>query len=77
MEKMLQWDPAKRPSAAEALAHPWFDDVREAEFERPSSTGIEWGRLETMKMTKSNLQVGTSTTGEGGRTRVVSISPRP
>lgn len=30
----MQWDPAKRPSAAEALSHPYFDDIRDADFEQ-------------------------------------------
>jgi serine/threonine protein kinase len=34
LEKLLQWDPAKRPSAAEALSHPYFDDIRDADFEQ-------------------------------------------
>ena len=28
LEKMLEWDPAKRPTAAEALNHPYFKDIR-------------------------------------------------
>jgi hypothetical protein len=31
--------------------------VREVEFEKASSVAIDWGRLETMKMSKQNLQV--------------------
>jgi serine/threonine protein kinase len=34
LEKILQWDPAKRPTAAEALSHPYFDDIRDADFEQ-------------------------------------------
>jgi p38 MAP kinase len=34
LEKLLHWDPAKRPTAAEALSHPYFDDIRDADFEQ-------------------------------------------
>ncbi|KAM3569793.1 hypothetical protein VYU27_008118 [Nannochloropsis oceanica] len=56
LEKLLQWDPAKRPSAAEALSHPYFDDIRDADFEQEPSIVIDWGDLETMRTTKPNLQ---------------------
>eukprot|EP00270_Netrium_digitus_P009733 TRINITY_DN2979_c0_g1_i1.p1 TRINITY_DN2979_c0_g1~~TRINITY_DN2979_c0_g1_i1.p1 ORF type:complete len:309 (+),score=70.09 TRINITY_DN2979_c0_g1_i1:479-1405(+) len=32
MEKMLQYDPAKRISAKEALQHPYFDDLDKSQF---------------------------------------------
>ncbi|EKU21961.1 mitogen-activated protein kinase 4 [Nannochloropsis gaditana CCMP526] len=56
LEKILQWDPAKRPTAAEALSHPYFDDIRDADFEQESDLIIDWGDLETMRTTKLNLQ---------------------
>lgn len=34
LEKLLHWDPSKRPTAAEALSHPYFDDIRDADFEQ-------------------------------------------
>lgn len=33
LSSLLQFDPAKRPTAAEALAHPWFDDLRDPSTE--------------------------------------------
>lgn len=56
LEKLLHWDPAKRPTAAEALSHPYFDDIRDADFEQEPSIVIDWGNLETMRTTKPNLQ---------------------
>lgn len=40
LSKMLQWDPEKRPSAAEALAHPFFEEYHDEESE-PTSCVIE------------------------------------
>ena len=39
LEKLLHWDPAKRLSAAEALSHPYFDDIRDADFEQVGWVG--------------------------------------
>lgn len=45
LEKLLHWDPAKRPTAAEALSHPYFDDIRDADFEQVCGLDerkVEW-----------------------------------
>lgn len=42
LKRLLQFDPEKRPTAQEALAHPWFDDMREDDFTEVPGTPFDF-----------------------------------
>jgi serine/threonine protein kinase len=49
---MLQRDPEDRPTAEEALAHPWFDAVREVEL---SEDGMKFASETTNEKMQSRV----------------------
>lgn len=42
LDKTLQFNPLKRLTAAEALAHPYFDEIRKGMVTQSSSQAIDW-----------------------------------
>lgn len=42
LSSLLQFDPARRPTAAQALAHPWFNDIRDLESETTAHHAFEY-----------------------------------
>jgi serine/threonine protein kinase len=58
LARMLEFDFAKRITVDEALAHPYFADIRDTEWEREASPDtFHWGDIDTIETTRLNMQV--------------------
>mmetsp|Transcript_919 Transcript_919/g.1904 ORF Transcript_919/g.1904 Transcript_919/m.1904 type:complete len:485 (+) Transcript_919:105-1559(+) len=56
LRQMLILDPSRRISVRAALDHPYFKNVRDQMCEGVASNPIEWGDIETLELTRANLQ---------------------
>ena len=56
LSRMILLDPSKRVSAAEALEHPYLEEVREEEFEAVADREVDWTDIETCELTRDNLR---------------------
>jgi serine/threonine protein kinase len=72
MKACLKMDPAQRITAAEALAHPYFDSVRETV---PSAPSIASGRIESAKtVVASSHKLASSSTNNNNNTMAAPIT---
>jgi serine/threonine protein kinase len=53
LNKLLQIDPSKRLTAAQALEHPYFEGFRDPEKERVGERKIQWNNLESLVLTNN------------------------
>jgi serine/threonine protein kinase len=44
IQRLLEFDPAQRPSSEDAIQHRWFRHVRELELEFASARGLDFSR---------------------------------
>ena len=56
LDKLLQFDPRKRITAAEALEHPYFDDWRDPELEITRDEVREQTNFDYKAISKAELQ---------------------
>ncbi len=55
--RMLEFDFAKRISIDEALAHPYFADIRDPAWEMEATPGLlQWGDIDTAETTRLQMQ---------------------
>lgn len=53
LDKLLQIDPNKRLTAAQALEHPYFEGFRDLEKEKVGEKRIQWNNLESLVLTNN------------------------
>jgi len=57
LSKMLEFNFAKRISVDEALAHPYFEDIRDPTWEMEAGPEtLEWGDIDTVEPTRLAMQ---------------------
>ncbi|GMH90698.1 hypothetical protein TrVE_jg5980 [Triparma verrucosa] len=56
LKRMLVLDPSARITVNEALAHEYLAPIRDEAFETVAKREIDWGEIEEVELTKTNLQ---------------------